>query len=96
MININKSGNKITVSGHAMYNNYGKDIVCASVSSIVICTANAIEKINKENIKCMLEKDKMTICFKDDEITIKLISNMLDMLKELENEYKGNIRLKEE
>ena len=33
---------KITITGHALYDDYGKDIVCASVSSIVITTVNGI------------------------------------------------------
>ncbi len=35
-ININKSGNvkSVSLTGHADYNEYGKDIVCASVSTI--------------------------------------------------------------
>ena len=37
--------NVITISGHANYDDKGKDIVCASVSSIVITTINAIIEI---------------------------------------------------
>ena len=42
MIKVNIKNNEITVSGHANYDDYGKDIVCASVSSLVISTVNAI------------------------------------------------------
>ena len=35
---------------HAMYDDFGKDIVCSSVSSIVITTVNAIERIDNESI----------------------------------------------
>ena len=31
----NKHINKISILGHALYDKYGKDIVCSSVSSIV-------------------------------------------------------------
>ena len=33
---------KISIRGHANYKDYGNDIVCASISSIAICTVNAI------------------------------------------------------
>ena len=38
----------IKILGHAMYDEYGKDIVCSSVSSIVITTVNGIYEIDKE------------------------------------------------
>lgn len=33
----------ITVSGHALFADYGKDIVCAGISCVVIGGANAID-----------------------------------------------------
>ena len=33
---------KITILGHAMYDDYGKDIVCSAASSIVTTTVNGI------------------------------------------------------
>ena len=42
MIKIKILKDYIEVKGHANYDDFGKDIVCASVSSIVITTVNAI------------------------------------------------------
>ena len=39
-----------TCSGHAGYADYGKDIVCASVSSIVITSCNLALRFNKNSI----------------------------------------------
>ncbi len=36
----------IEVKGHAGYAKYGKDIVCASITTACIITANLIEKLN--------------------------------------------------
>ena len=55
MIKIKEKDNKIIISGHASFDEYGKDIVCASVSSIVITSINAILRYNnkwEEYIKC--------------------------------------------
>ena len=38
MIRINIKKNTIIIKGHANYDKYGKDIVCASVSSIITTT----------------------------------------------------------
>ena len=50
MIKVELKDNLITIKGHAGYADKGKDIVCASVSSIVITTINAIVEINPEAI----------------------------------------------
>ncbi|TVY04065.1 ribosomal-processing cysteine protease Prp [Cohnella terricola] len=36
---------RFTVTGHAFYNDPGKDIVCAGVSAVAIGAVNAIEKL---------------------------------------------------
>ena len=52
-IKVKENNNKIeeiSITGHAMYDDFGKDIVCSSVSSIVITTVNAIERIDRNSI----------------------------------------------
>ena len=50
MIKVIVENNKIEISGHANFDDYGKDIVCASVSSIVITTINACIEIDEDSI----------------------------------------------
>ena len=50
MIKVELKDNLITIKGHAGYDDKGKDIVCASVSSIVITTINGIIEINPDAI----------------------------------------------
>lgn len=94
MIKVEIKNNKIEIKGHANYDDYGKDIVCASVSSIVITTINAIIEFDPESIyyedlnnRILIEK------LKDDNITNKLINNMIELLEELEKSYKDNIKI---
>ena len=42
MIQVEKKENSILITGHALFDDYGKDIVCSAVSSIVITTINGI------------------------------------------------------
>ena len=42
---------EIKIKGHALYDDFGKDIVCAAASSIAITTVNAIESISPKAIK---------------------------------------------
>ena len=93
MIKVNYNDKVIKISGHANFNDYGKDIVCASVSSIVYTTINGILNINKDAIE-FSDNNIMIINVKmNDEITNKLIANMLDLLKDLELQYPKNINI---
>ncbi len=85
---------KITLSGHAKYDDYGKDIVCAAASSIFITTVNAIDLLKPHSIKVTSEKDKNIIEVQDltNETKI-LLDNMMNMFSELEVSYKKNIKI---
>ncbi len=94
MIKIYLSDNEIKVSGHARYADYGKDIVCASVSSIVITTINAIIEIDNEAIDYSdLDNEIIIRIIKEDEIVNKLIKNMILLLESLEKDYKDYIKI---
>ena len=95
-VNVNKKDNQIdsiVLSGHAMYDDYGKDIVCASVSSIVITTVNAIIRINNDAIEYRQDDDLVITIKLYDKVTDLLIENMLELLTELEKQYKKNIKI---
>lgn len=94
MIRVYKNNDKVIIKGHANYADYGKDIVCASVSSIVITTVNGILEIDREAITYVEEKDILTIeIIKKDEVIIKLINNMMNLLTELSDNYPKNIKI---
>ena len=46
-----------TCDGHAGYANYGKDIVCASISVLVINTINSLEQITGEQMQVQSDVD---------------------------------------
>ena len=91
----NKKYQKISILGHAMYADRGKDIVCSSVSSIVITTVNGILTINQGSLSYMVGKKGMKIDIKsEDETTQLLIHNMVNLLKDLEKQYPENVEVK--
>lgn len=86
--------NTIKILGHADYDEYGKDIVCSSVSSIVTTTVNGIYEINKDFLNVEEIKDGMIITINNnDTVCMKLIKNMLTLLSELEESYPENIKV---
>ena len=93
MIKVEVNKNIIKISGHAGFNTYGKDIVCASVSSIVYTTVNGILNISNNAIEYEDNKEFIIEVLESDEITNKLISNMICLLEELERQYPKNIKI---
>ena len=95
MIKINISKDEITVKGHSGYSEAGSDIVCASVSSILITTVNALISIDEDCISYKEDDGYLNLKInKHNEIIDKLINNMINLLKELEVQYKKNIEIR--
>ena len=97
MIKVKVSKDNILISGHAMFGDYGKDIVCAAASSIVITSLNGILRLDDKAVKYEMLSEGMSI----DVLTHKretdlLILNMISLLKELEEKYSKNIKIYEE
>lgn len=85
----------ITILGHAMYDDYGKDIVCSAVSSIITTSINGILSLNKNALEYRQEKDGLVITnIKKDSVTQTLIENMMNLLLELAQSYPKNIQIK--
>lgn len=95
MIKVVRSDNVITISGHANSAEYGKDIVCASVSSIVYTTINALKKINPDSIEVEDGSSMVIKVLIQDEIIKALLENMMELLKSLEEDYPKNLNVKE-
>lgn len=94
MIKISIQDDSIVINGHAMFDDYGKDIVCASVSSIAITTINAIIEFDNTSID-VRENDgylKIDILKHNKNVDI-LISNMIKLFEELEKKYPNNIKI---
>lgn len=88
---------QINIKGHADYDDYGKDIVCSSVSSITITTVNAILMFDKNYISYNEKKDNFEIVVNENnDIVNKLLQNMKNLLTELSQDYPKNIKIEEE
>ena len=97
MIKINIKKDQITIIGHADYEEFGKDIVCASVTSIATTTINAIIRLDSDSIEFKSNSGLIDIVIKKhSDLVDILILNMTELLKELEKEYKKYIKINEE
>lgn len=87
----------IIIKGHANFDDYGKDIVCASVSSVVLNTINIILLINEDIISVNQVDGYINIIVLEfNELVDKILLNLIDELKELTDKYKKNIRVEED
>jgi len=79
-----------------MYDDFGKDIVCAAVSSTIITSINACLSIDESSL-IYDDRDGLDIeVRKNDIVTTKIIDSMISNLKQLEEAYPKNIQIKEE
>ena len=94
MIKVEVVKNRISILGHANYADYGKDIVCAAVSSVVTTTVESIASFDNEAIELIQNENKLEIIQKKhDHITNNLIETMLNLLSKLEKKYPKNIKI---
>ncbi len=92
-----KEVKEITISGHAGYSHVGNDIVCAAVSSIVITSINAILRLDQDAIQYEEDEGFISInVLKHDKVTVTLITNLIELLIELQNDYKTYIKINKE
>ena len=93
-VRISKKDNviqSIHCKGHAMYDDYGKDIVCASFSTMIITTINAILTFDQNAISYTDNNDLKIINIKKDNITNGLLNNLVNMIYELRDNYDKNL-----
>lgn len=99
-VEVKEKNNKlksISVKGHAMYDVYGKDIVCSAVSTCVITTVNGILEIDDTLIEVVQKENEIIITLNEDnDIANSLLKNMIDILSDLKRQYPKNIRLSKE
>ena len=83
---------KITILGHAMYDDYGKDIVCAAVSMLLTNTANSIEQFTSSFAGAEAEDGTFSLVLKNpiDDKAKLLIDSMILGLNSIQSEYGKN------
>ncbi len=87
-----------SIKGHAGYDKYGKDIVCSSVSILVINTINSIEKFTETRFK--IDEDQNTGYIRLDFIDTPskeaslLVDSMVLGISEIQKQYGSYVTLK--
>lgn len=86
----------VKITGHAGYDELGKDLVCAAVSSISIGTLNALDELANNDCKLTLADNMIKIeVLQIEEKSQLIIKTMIIQLKTLYEEYKDFIEIKQ-
>lgn len=87
---------QITVKGHAAQNDFGKDIVCASVSTAIILSVNLLEKFSKlDCVKYVVDEGIFDITVSNkDEVINNILENLEYSLNDLKIQYPKYIKWK--
>ena len=92
-VRYNDEFTNLKITGHANYAEYGEDIVCSSVSSIISTSINLAHDFNND-IKYTDDGNTITIINNtNDENVLKTLKNMINMLEDLERQYPKNINI---
>ena len=85
---------KVVIDGHSGYAENGYDIVCASVSSIVITSVNMIVRLDENAISYEAKSGFIKIeISKHNEFIDIALENMMSLLEELAHSYPKNIKI---
>jgi uncharacterized protein YsxB (DUF464 family) len=93
-IKFNLSNNRIEFSsvGHADFADYGKDVVCAAVSSIIIGALNALKS---EELDIKIKKGDVKVSGNLNSHDEIVFETMLVQLKTIEDQYPNNLKINE-
>ena len=97
MIKVKINEDSIIIKGHANFDDYGKDIVCAAVSSIVTASVNDMHIVSPNGLSYEDDGSAIKIeIIKYDDLLYKLLNNLKELLTDLSLDYPKNIKVERE
>ena len=89
-INTNENEFELIMEGHSGYAEYGKDIVCASISTLAFTWINQLREFERQNIAQITEFD-----MNDGKIILKFKTSKSEVLSAFETIVTGFLMLEE-
>lgn len=85
-----------SVKGHAEYAEYGRDIVCAAVTTHAIATINSLDVLQKVEFESVEAEEGNISCIVKDDCIKKaqlLLQHFQLAIQEIKREYPKNIKI---
>jgi len=94
IINCENSIKSVEVTGHANFADYGKDIVCAAVTTAITMTVNQLEIFNQLiNIEYEMSEGKFELnVINNNEVIQNILKNLENALIDLNDQFPKNIK----
>ena len=94
MIEISKSGDRLTISGHAGYAEPGRDIVCAAISTLSQVFVASVEELTAAKIKTAQTGGYIEIVIEEStERAQVLLDSFLLGCRMIADQYPDNVRV---
>ena len=94
MIEVMIKSNQIKIQGHAKYAEFGKDIVCSGVSTLLQTLITSMEHLTTDKIKYEISPGMADIHFRDlSEQGKTLIGSFFIGVSMISNEYPNHVRI---
>ncbi len=77
----------VKVEGHADYSEEGKDIVCASVSSVLTMTVNLVDNFGYKFNDVKMKKGFTSFDIKSDDVIKRIVTTLEELLDSLAKQY---------
>lgn len=88
---------KIVIDGHALFDDPGKDIVCAAVSAIAFGSLNALDALQGDNCRLEIIHNRIEIeALSQNEILQQLLQMLLIELETVEASYPDYLNIRKE
>ena len=86
--------NGFEISGHALFAESGKDIICAAVSSAAYMAANTVTEIIRADAKAQAEDGAMVLTLNKPNTQAEMVLRGLELhLTELSKQYPQHIKI---
>lgn len=94
MIVVKHQNNTISITGHANFAPMGKDIVCASISTLIQVFIASVEELTNDELKAEITSGNAVIQYGDlSEKAQTLLSSFLLGVGMIASEYPNNVRI---
>lgn len=90
---INEYFISIEIDGHAEFAQYGNDVVCAGISSIVFGALNAFDYYNLSASRIIISESLIRINLVEDTTIQTIAQTLLIQLQTIEQTYPENIKI---
>ncbi len=83
----------VVVDGHADFKNYGKDIVCAGISTALTMTINALDNLGYNIIGLEMSEGYSTFSVESNDITNAIIKTFKEFIIQMSEDHPKNVKI---